>query len=166
MLKVAEKLTTKVSNPSRLSYFPNRCTVVPSSNLSIEGVGGPLEPRGPHACASIDRMTLTADPIPQFREVPRPCPRVTATLEAPGHDQSTSSPASAHGRSARCLWPERPALVGVLVGERGTLRGGVGVPSSKGGVEKLLFAGPRGDDSPGEGKIEKIQMGLGDIPFF
>ncbi len=46
MLKVAEKLTTKVSNPSRLSYFPNRCTVVPSSNLAARGCRGGPKPLG------------------------------------------------------------------------------------------------------------------------
>ncbi len=46
MLKVAEKLTTKVSNPSRLSYFPNRCTVVPSSNLVARRCRGGPKPLG------------------------------------------------------------------------------------------------------------------------
>ncbi len=102
MLKVAEKLTTKVSNPSRLSYFPNRCTVVPSSNLAGRGCRGDPKPLGRdpglHPLILSQRVRDPGpsrdeglDKILQLLEAgASPC-LGSSTLEAPVHHQSTSS---------------------------------------------------------------------------
>ncbi len=156
-------MRTNLSGTSDSLY---RARTLPSSHLSIEGVGGsPRISRPP--CLRKHR------PDDPDRRPDSPVSGSAASLPPGDRDPRGTRPRPVHVLASQRPWPIREVSVareacagrGPGGGERHT-RGGAGVPSSGpafGNSSRWIHVG---DDSPGEGKIEKIQMGLGDIPFF